>query len=308
MTTWVLIVTIAIPSFTVIVFALLLGLRILRRRRRWRLQSGRSLSETGVANSLATGIATLQQSYREPGGKDGMCFPHLYSYHGNKTDGPFRHANHQAHHAFHWDDYRDLVSEAEQHGWSRFSFSGNYLVGFPLSHGELSATQASTTINTGPSSEFMQAVRLNPTGLSAKRNRQGKRQYYCSVWMDLPLPGPQLSEDTSFPQNSYFEITVLYLQSSASTQSASQRSLTPGIFDTGHEGDVELDTDEEEEGQLREWEDSPIHKKHSAAEDDNRGVVFLGLTRGGFAPEKKPGKYSGSISFNSDGSLYLQGK
>lgn len=266
-------------------------------------------SETGVVNSLATGIATLQQSYREPGVKDGMCFPHLYSYHGHKADGPFHHTNHQAHHVFHWEDHRDLVSEAEQHGWSRFSFSGNYLVGFPLSHGEeLSTTQASTTISTGPSSEFMQAVRLSPTGLYAKRNRQGKRQYYCSVWMDLPLPGPQLSDETSFPQDAYFEVTVLYLQSSASSESLSQRPPTSGTFDTGNEGDIELDTDDEEEGQLREWEDSPIHKKHSISKDEDRGVISLGLTRGGFAPEKKPGKYSGSIAFNSDGSLYLQGK
>ncbi|XP_047320222.1 uncharacterized protein LOC124924198 [Impatiens glandulifera] len=134
---------------------------------------------------------------------------------------------------FNWNDHPSLVSDAVENGWSRFAFSGQY----------------SPSSILGPcNSDLMQKIQLNP-GL---------------IKTVLPLPGPS----SCFPQEAYFEITILSL--------------------------VEKE-DEKNNKTLRE-----LLKKN--------GYLSVGLSRGGYTPAKFPGSYLGSIGFNSNGSIYLDGK
>jgi hypothetical protein len=56
---------------------------------------------------------------------------------------------------------------------------------------------------------------------------------------------------------------------------------------------------------------SKIEELKLAGKDDCQGsavMLSVGLTIGGSLPLKLPGSYPGSIGFNSNGSLYLDGK
>jgi hypothetical protein len=124
----------------------------------------------------------------------------------------------------------------------------------------------------------------------------------------LPLPGPPLG-NSSFPQEAYFEITVLYCHSN------DQESVGKA-----KEGERAKLIQEKSNGKAN--SESLVHVNSShriskieelklAGKDDCQGSAVLlsvGLTIGGSLPLKLPGSYPGSIGFNSNGSLYLDGK
>ena len=102
----------------------------------------------------------------------------------------------------------------------------------------------------------------------------------------LPLPGPSFGNNSAFPQEAYFEITIL----------------------NSHSDD---DDDDESVGKIKEGhrincvEELKIDGKESSKKDE-AAKLLLGLTtEGSSAPSKLPGSYPGSIGFNSNGSVHL---
>lgn len=144
------------------------------------------------------------------------------------------------------------------------------------------------------SADFMQKIRLNAgasnSGISVIRTA-------------LPLPGPALGKNSSFPQEAYFEITVLYCLAGEERESIAggnrkskegeRTKLIPGqSFDgTSNRG-----------SSVRVIDDSKL-----AGRDDGVAALCVGLTAGGSLPLKLPGSYPGSVGFNTDGSVYLDG-
>lgn len=189
---------------------------------------------------------------------------------------------------FNWADHPSLITDAVENGWSRFGFTNqttsspsirsSLLSGFCAAADSDCVKETHTDITwevCQGSADFMQKIRLN----------SGLRKMCCSVIStSLPLPGPH----SAFPQEAYFEITILYSQDH-------HQSI--------NEGDrIKLIQDSKTNGLSL-----PISK------DDVKSQVVmlsLGLTTGGGAsfPLKLPGTYPGSIGFNSSGSVYLDGK
>ncbi|CAI0449430.1 unnamed protein product [Linum tenue] len=124
------------------------------------------------------------------------------------------------------------------------------------------------------SSDFMQRIRLNP-GLKRVAAVGNPSTTAASVIRTaLPLPGPS----PAFPQEAYFESNSAALLHVSSSQ------------------------------RINRIEELRVS---SGGKDENRGdgvAVAVGLSvGGGFPPFKLPGSYHGSIGFNSNGSVYLDG-
>lgn len=197
---------------------------------------------------------------------------------------------------FNWSDHPSLVTDAVENGWSRFGFTGGYmsspsstkstLLGLcaPGDYRRESDTEISWEVCQG-SADFMQKIRLN-SGLK-------KVNSTSVIRTALPLPGPPLG-NSAFPQEAYFEITILYCRE---------------------------DEFESSMGKIKEGEKAKLIQEKSSANAINKAeelkvdhggkeeeiAVSLGLTVGGPLPFSLPGSYPASIGFNSDGSVYLDG-
>lgn len=191
---------------------------------------------------------------------------------------------------FSWADHPSLVTDAVENGWSRFAFTTSYsaspsirstrstLLGV-CAAGERGREMVdiSWEVCQG-SSDFIQKIRINSSHSSCTIIKTG-----------LPLPGPPLGS-SSFPQEGYFEITI----------------LAPRREDHGNAKKIKS---EGEKIKLIEENSSTEEVKH-CGKDDGKGegiALSIGLSRGGALPLKVPGSYAGSIGFNSDGSVYLDG-
>ncbi|KAM7278386.1 hypothetical protein ACFE04_005520 [Oxalis oulophora] len=205
---------------------------------------------------------------------------------------------------FNWNDHPTLVTDAVENGWSRFGFTGfmssastkTSLLGLCVvsdSSGKTSAPDITWEVSQG-SADFMQKIRINP-GFK-KANFVNNNSYLTAtsvIRAALPLPGPS----SAFPQEAYFEITIL-------------------CDDFDNVGKDSEKTKLIKEGKSNAWSNSEslVHAKIEElklnVKDDGKGegVVFsVGLTAGGSLPLKHPGTYPGSIGFNSNGSVYLDG-
>ncbi|KAL7127503.1 hypothetical protein ABFS83_14G257400 [Erythranthe nasuta] len=96
---------------------------------------------------------------------------------------------------FRWANHPSLVADAVENGWSRFALTttlfGVCETGWEVCEG---------------SSDYMQKVRLNP-GLKKIVTRVSNSSLSV-IRAALPLPGPRL-DNSSFPQEAYFELTIL---------------------------------------------------------------------------------------------------
>ncbi|KAJ0983862.1 hypothetical protein J5N97_002218 [Dioscorea zingiberensis] len=221
-----------------------------------------------------------------------------------------RHEHHHQHHyhqrhAFHWDEHPRLITDAAENGWSRFAFccltssrSSQYwsLCGTVQQHEvDYDDDDNNWDIPLG-ASESMQIVKLNPSISSSSYAK-----------MSLPLPGPPLSISSSFPQEAYFEITILNLQMNAVhhnrpvSKQHSKSDRMKLIQDNSFQDQSDLD-ELSQSGYFA----SPTSRSEA--------VVFsLGLSVdvvGGIPPTKSsmlPGTYPGSIGFHSNGSVHLDG-
>ncbi|KAH0683971.1 hypothetical protein KY290_022607 [Solanum tuberosum] len=222
---------------------------------------------------------------------------------------------------FNWSDHPSLVTDAVENGWSRFAFtsfapsssirsSARSILGSCVGENDMSWEICQD------SSDFMQKIRFN-SGIR-KLNKSSKFMSASSVVKTcLPLPGPHLG-NSSFPQESYFEITILpwnqdnnvevmgkakedkldlekikLIREDSSNSKANSESLVHVTSSSNHRGNGHQKIQESKEN-LR---------------SDEFIVLSIGLTSaGGSLPLKLPGSYQGSIGFNSNGSVFLDGK
>lgn len=214
---------------------------------------------------------------------------------------------------FHWGDHPWLVTEAVENGWSRFAFT--VYTPSPSTRSSLlrlcaagdggreTQAQMSWELCEG-SADFMQKIRLNPN--LKKINYENIPLMVASsvIRTALPLPGPPLG-NSSFPQEAYFEITIL-----------SSGDSVGKVKEKRREGErAKLIQDQANSNGVAN-SDSLIHVTSSkrgnklgqfgSARGDSV-TVAVGLAGGGALPMKLPGSYPGSIGFNSSGSVFLDG-
>ncbi|GFQ00765.1 protein ssh4 [Phtheirospermum japonicum] len=214
--------------------------------------------------------------------------------------------------SFCWADHPSLVTDAVENGWSRFAFttivssspsmsvkSAKALFGACATGNEKTNLEISWEVCQG-SADFMQKIRLNP-GLKKTDNNMSVAR------AALPLPGPNLGINSSFPQESYFEITVLSCnENDARDQLEDKEKREKTDCDKikliGENLNVKNDTDS------LSFVCSCDSVTRTKMDDLKQGAsVSMGLTRGGSLALRIPGTYPGSIAFNSTGSVYLDG-
>ncbi|KAL5780212.1 hypothetical protein ACOSQ2_010949 [Xanthoceras sorbifolium] len=219
---------------------------------------------------------------------------------------------------FNWVDHPSLITDAVENGWSRFGFT-NYtsspsarsslLAGFCAvgDYGREPQTDISWEVCQG-SADFMQKIRLN-SGLNKANISNNPSMSAASVIRTaLPLPGPPLG-NSAFPQEAYFEITILYShddhESIGKVKEGEKTKLIPenSNANANSESLVYVTTSH----RIININDE---LKLAAGKDDVKDelvMLSVGLTAGGSLPLRLPGSYPGSIGFNSNGSVYLDG-
>ncbi|XP_076937412.1 uncharacterized protein LOC143605036 [Bidens hawaiensis] len=213
---------------------------------------------------------------------------------------------------FNWSDHPALVTDAIENGWSRFAFTeyvsssstrsnrfllGSCAAGGDAACGDVDDVETSWEVCPG-SADFMQKIRLN-SGLI--RNIKTTSSVIKSA---LPLPGPTLGNSFPFPQEAYFEIMIL---SGCENEGRSDANVK-GRVTSGEGENIKLI---QEDG----LDERDLHanveelRGRSCTKEIVEGNVMLsvGLTGGGSLPVKLPGSYPGSVGFNSDGSICLDG-
>ncbi|KAJ4962853.1 hypothetical protein NE237_022792 [Protea cynaroides] len=211
--------------------------------------------------------------------------------------------------SFNWADHPWLVSEAVELGWPRFAFRADVsspsprsnLLGLCAVGDEGRETETDITWEMCPESvDFMQKIKFNPV---LKKNGMGTSPLgvSCVTKSALPLPGPPL-ENNSFPQESYFEITIVSCPQDGvdfvhrvkrSPVEGELTKLIPQTDDANGQSDSLI-----QEVKLRNTEGEG--QKEMA-------MLSVGLSGGGSLLKELPGSYLGSIGFNSNGSLFLDG-
>ncbi|KAL0368982.1 UNVERIFIED_CONTAM: hypothetical protein Scaly_1117100 [Sesamum calycinum] len=221
-----------------------------------------------------------------------------------------------------------LVTDAVENGWPRFAFttllsapvkSARSLVGVCAGGGG----HHGNGINVGigwdvceGSADYMQKIRLNP-GLKKVITTLNPSMGAVSVIRTaLPLPGPQLG-NASFPQEAYFEITILPGNEDINDQLTADKeenakSEGEEIRLIGEEYSAENnpETLNYVTSSHSQWKNKIEEVKPGGKQDVGEYETIslsVGLTGGGPLPLKFPGSYPGSIGFNSSGSVYLEG-
>ncbi|KAK9097347.1 hypothetical protein Sjap_022844 [Stephania japonica] len=228
---------------------------------------------------------------------------------------------------FNWADHPSLITEAVEHGWSRFAFTGNIPSSSPSTrsallglcapydlHGRERGVEISWEVCSG-SADFVQKLRLN-SGLVLKKNNSvmDSNPSLSATYVTktaLPLPGPHLG-NSSFPQEAYFEITILSCRGDGGVHA---ESIGKDKENRGEGEKAKLIR--ENIDQKNTQSDSLVHvasnggnnrvDEYKEESKSNAVMLSLGLTVGGSLPSKLPGAYPRSIGFNSDGSVYLDG-
>ncbi|XP_012452734.1 uncharacterized protein LOC105774724 [Gossypium raimondii] len=199
---------------------------------------------------------------------------------------------------FSWSDHPSLITDAVENGWSRFGFTPYNISSSTRSSSLLGLCAAVDFLRGNDvelswevcqgSADFMQKVRLKSGSSMAAASS-------AVIRTALPLPGPPLG-NTAFPQEAYFEIKILYCH---------------GDDDSGKLKELGEKTKLIHEHQDSHHVINKVDELKSATKDDGKGeeqvMLSMGLTAGGSLPSKLPGTYPGSIGFNSDGSVFLDG-
>ncbi|KAL7607466.1 hypothetical protein Lser_V15G18977 [Lactuca serriola] len=220
---------------------------------------------------------------------------------------------------FSWSDNPSLITDAVENGWSRFAFteyisssslrSNRFLLGSCASGGDVSGEDRAEEVETSwevcqESADFMQKVRLN-SGIKKIATTTTTSMTAASVIKSaLPLPGPALGNPSPFPQEAYFEITIL--------SNYDDDINGKGRLNTGEGENIKLIQENEvnDKGLHVIFEDSKGRNcTKGIVEGKNDVIVMLsvGLTGEGSVPVKLPGSYPASVGFNSDGSIYVDG-
>ncbi|XP_071686335.1 uncharacterized protein [Rutidosis leptorrhynchoides] len=247
---------------------------------------------------------------------------------------------------FSWSDNPSLVTDAIENGWSRFAFtnfnsspsigSNKSFLGYCGSAG--AAIRADCTSGTGTrkelepveiswevcrgSADFMQKIRLNP-GFNKVMTSSGFSITALSVIKSaLPLPGPDLGNSSPFPQEAYFEITILSTYEDEIVRVYKEEGEKIKLIQENHVGEkisseslVHVTSVNSNNGINTRGVNGKIEelKGRNGGKDIVEGkmemsiVLSVGLAGGGSLPLKVPGSYPGSVGFNSDGSVFLEG-
>ncbi|XP_045804308.1 uncharacterized protein LOC123897634 [Trifolium pratense] len=211
---------------------------------------------------------------------------------------------------FSWIDHPYLASDAVENGWSRFAFiiynssismsskksTSSTLLGACVSgeYGIENEAEISWEVCQG-SNEFMQKIRLNP-GLKMCLNNTFTTSVASVIRTSLPLPGPSLGNH-AFPQEAYFEITVLYSCGGDDHELVGRKE--------GEKTKLLIEDSSNDEGGLKSVEEMKVEGKESGK--SGSVMLSLGLTAGESVPLRVPGTYPRSIGFNSNGSVFLDG-
>ncbi|KAI3922439.1 hypothetical protein MKX01_006128 [Papaver californicum] len=189
--------------------------------------------------------------------------------------------------------------------------SGDYFHGSRESEAEISWEICNGSV------DFMQKIKLN-SGVNKKGIIGSPLPLGASsvIKTALPLPGPSLG-NYSFPQEAYFEITILSMNE-ADDNDVNLKGSKKG------EGEKTKLMQETEDGSPSGRSDSLTHITITSSIESKRfeelkaignkeetkeegTMMSLGLTVGGTFPSKLPGSYPGSIGLDSNGSVYLEG-
>ncbi|XP_022714504.1 uncharacterized protein LOC111274092 [Durio zibethinus] len=215
---------------------------------------------------------------------------------------------------FNWADHPSLITDAVENGWSRFGFTG--YMSSPSTRSSLLGLCAAGDFGRGNnieinwevsqgSADFMQKIRLNSGSKKIWRHPMAAASVIRTA---LPLPGPPLG-NSAFPQEAYFEITILYCRGDdrESSDKLKEGERTKLIQENSN---PKANSESFVHVTISSHDISKIEELKLATKDDGKGeavMLSVGLTAGGSLPSKLPGSYPGSIGFNSDGSVYLDG-
>lgn len=220
---------------------------------------------------------------------------------------------------FNWADNPELVTDAIENGWSRFAFteyissssslrSSRFLLGSCASgdatEGDVDDVEISWEVCQS-SVDFMQKIRLN-SGLIKTEITSPKLVTVTKT--ALPLPGPTLGDSSPFPQEAYFEITILSLYEDDNGRDVNGK----GRLNSGEDENVMLIQENGLNkrglnGNIEEMRGQSCTKGIVEVQNELFVMMSVGLTGGGSIPVKFPGSYPGSIGFCLDGSVYLDG-
>ncbi|XVF36315.1 hypothetical protein REPUB_Repub19eG0047600 [Reevesia pubescens] len=217
---------------------------------------------------------------------------------------------------FNWADNPSLITDAVENGWSRFGFTG--YMSSPSTRSSLLGLCAAGDFGRGNdieinwevcqgSAEFMQKIRLN-SGSKKGIIHNHSMAAASVIRTALPLPGPPLG-NSAFPQEAYFEITILYCHgdnhdSSGKLKEGERAKLIQENSNPNSNSESLVHV------MINTHDINKIEELKLATKDDGKGeavMLSVGLAAGGSFPLKLPGSYPGSIGFNSDGSIYLDG-
>lgn len=261
--------------------------------------------EGGRATTIENGIVRLHQLHQESSTKR----TNYYVFRRGVSSKPL----------FSWADNPALVTDAVENGWSRFAFtnyacyiaspsvrSARTLLGVCAAGDQVNemGVEISWEVCQG-SADFMQKIRLN----SDLKRSNSSVPANSVIKTALPFPGPSLG-NSAFPREAYFEITIL---ACGENDDHGVVGTTDGTKSEGEKTKLIQDESESIVHVTRidnGYGNSKLDEvKVGFKEDEKNGVVALslGLSGGGALPLKLPGSYAGSIGFNSNGSVYLDG-
>ncbi|XP_042016024.1 uncharacterized protein LOC121763998 [Salvia splendens] len=210
---------------------------------------------------------------------------------------------------FSWEDNPALVTDAVESGWPRFAFAAAATTAVQSSPSVKSLLGACGAGDSGGdrgveigwevcegSADFMQKIGLNSSAVEVIR-------------AGLPLPGPNLG-NSSFPQEAYFEVTVVACGGGGSEGRRERRGRSEGddrikLIDEDFNAKNGGDSLNCGHSQRRSKVEEGIIGKHNAKSE---GVlVCVGLTGVNPIPARFPGSFPASIGFNSTGAIFLDG-
>ncbi|KAI4316680.1 hypothetical protein L6164_024636 [Bauhinia variegata] len=220
---------------------------------------------------------------------------------------------------FNWADHPTMAADAIENGWSRFAFTSykSYMP-FPSKRSSLfgacaagdNGKETETDIRwevSQESADFMQKIRLNSGLIRKFHSNDSSMAVAAVITTALPLPGPPQG-NYSFPQEAYFEITILYSGAgdSESIGKVREGEKTKLIQDHSNaKGNSEASMHVTSSHKINNVDELKLDGKDSGKTES--AMFSLGLTTGGSLPLRVPGSYPGSIGFNSNGSVCLDG-
>ncbi|KAF2324349.1 hypothetical protein GH714_012733 [Hevea brasiliensis] len=176
---------------------------------------------------------------------------------------------------FSWADHPSLITDAVENGWSRFGFTG-YMSSPSTRSSLLGFCAVGDNVKEGETEISWEVCQGSADFMQKIRLNSGIKKVNVSKDHDESITKVKEGEKTKLIQ----ENSNPKLNSESLVHVSSSHRF------------------------------NKIEELKLAGKDDGKDeavMLSLGLTTGGFLPLKHPGSYPGSIGFNSNGSVYLEG-